>query len=48
MQVRIALIDIQEGHVCISDYSQRLRNSEEVAEILIKSEHKWKIYQMSK
>lgn len=44
----IALIDIQEGHACVGDYSNRLRDNDEVAQALINSEHSWKIYQMSK
>lgn len=44
----IALIDIQEGHACVRDYSSRLRDNDEVAQALINSEHSWKIYQMSK
>lgn len=44
----IALIDIQEGHACVGDYSNRLRDNDEVAQALINSKHSWKIYQMSK
>lgn len=43
----IALIDIQEGHACVRDYSKRLRDNDEVAQALINSEHSWKIYEMS-
>lgn len=43
----IALLDIREGHACVSDYSARLRDSEEIAEALVSSEHKWKLYMMS-
>ena len=46
--MEIALLDIQEGHACIDSYSMRLRDCDEVAEALLKTEHKWKIYQMSK
>ena len=44
----IALIDIQEGHACVRDYSKRLRDNDEVAQALINSKHSWKIYEMSK
>ena len=45
--LEIALLDIEEGHACIDSYSDRLRDSEEVAEVLIKSQFKWKMYLMS-
>ena len=44
----IALLDIRKGHACIRDYSRRLRDSDVIAQALLKTEHKWKIYQMSK
>lgn len=44
----IALIDIREGHACVNSYSRRLKDSDEVAEALIDSEYKWKLYMMSK
>ena len=46
--LEIALLDIKEGHGCVDDYSARLRDSEAVAEALNVSEHKWKMYMMSK
>lgn len=45
--LRIALIDITEGHACVSDYSRRLRNSDEVAQALMESDKKWCLYMMS-
>ncbi|MCR5024370.1 MAG: DUF4116 domain-containing protein [Lachnospiraceae bacterium] len=44
----IALLDISKGHACIDSYSRRLRDSDVIAQALLKSKHKWKIYQMSK
>jgi hypothetical protein len=46
--LEIALLDIREGHACVYSYSRRLRDSDEVAKALLESEHRWKIYQMSK
>ncbi len=45
---KIALLDINEGEACISEYSERLRDSDKVAKALIRTENKWKITQMSK
>lgn len=46
--LEIALLDIHEGQVCVSSYSERLRDSEEVAEALIETGNKWRLYLMSK
>ena len=46
--LEIALLDIREGNVSVDQYSRRLRDSDEVAEALIASDNKWRLYQMSK
>ena len=44
----LAVMDIKSGHAAIDQYSRRLRDCDEIAEVLLKSEESWKIYQMSK
>ncbi len=46
--LEIALLDIREGHACVRSYSERLRDSEEVAEALIESGNTWGLHCMSK
>lgn len=46
--IEIALLDIKKGNGCVSSYSHRLRDNDEVAKALLDSEHKWKLYMMSK
>lgn len=45
--LELAILDIEKGHACIDSYSRRLRNSDIIAEKLLASEHKWKLYLMS-
>ena len=44
----LVLLDIKVGNANVSAYSARLRDSDEIAEALLKTKNKWKIYQMSK
>lgn len=45
--LEIVLLDIKEGNVSVSDYSERLRDSDEVAKALIASNNAWDIHYMS-
>jgi hypothetical protein len=46
--LEIALLDIREGNASVDQYSVRLRDNDEIAEALLASDSKWKLYQMSK
>lgn len=44
----LALLDIREGHACVDQYSERLRDNDVIAEEMIKSGYGWKLWSMSK
>ena len=43
----LALLDIREGHACVDQYSERLRDSDIIAKELIKTDNAWKLWSMS-
>ena len=45
--MELVLIDIKEGHACVDSYSDRLKDSDEVAQALVETGNEWKIRWMS-